>query len=65
MSGKTPEKESLISEDMNLQDIFKKLYGRTKESVGDKEGMMNSAKSSLNSFSSRLEKRREAAKLKR
>jgi len=57
MSGKTPEKEALISDDMSLQDIFKKLYGKTKE-AGGKDGVMNSAKSSLNSLGSRLEKRR-------
>jgi hypothetical protein len=52
----------LISDDMNLQDIFKKFYAKTKESTTGGDGMLNSAKSSLNSFSSKLEKRRQAAK---
>jgi len=43
-------------EDMNLQELFKTYYQKVKEQ--DPKEYVNSAKSSLNSFSSLLEKRR-------
>lgn len=43
-------------EDMNLQELFKIYYQKVKEQ--DPKEYVNSAKSSLNSFSSLLEKRR-------
>ena len=52
LSGKTTKKR----DEMSLQDIFKEYYGKAK-AVDTKE-YVNSAKSSLNSFSSLLEKRR-------
>lgn len=45
---------------MTLQDIFKEYYDKAK-TVDPKE-YLNSAKVSLNSFSSVLEKRRQKAK---
>jgi hypothetical protein len=44
------------TEDMNIQELFKSYYSKVKES--DPKEYVNSAKSSLNSFSSLLEKRR-------
>jgi hypothetical protein len=44
---------------MNLQELFKDFYSKAK-TVDTKE-YVNSAKSSLNSFSSLLEKRRQKA----
>ena len=56
MSGKA------ITDDMTLQDIFKKFYSSAKTvNVKEKVGV-NKAMSSLNSFSERLEKRRQAAR---
>lgn len=49
-------KQSKLKEDMSLQDLFKEYYTKVK-TVEAKE-YVNSAKSSLNSFSSLLEKRR-------
>ena len=46
-------------DDMNLQELFKDLYSQAK-SV-DATSYVNSAKSSINSFSSLLEKRRQKA----
>ena len=46
---------------MTLQDIFKQAYGRAKDIDIGPGKIVNSARSSLNSFSSRLEKRRKAA----
>jgi hypothetical protein len=46
-------------EDMNLQELFKTYYHKVKEQ--DPKEYVNSAKSSLNSFSSLLEKRRQSA----
>ena len=46
-------------EDMNLQELFKTYYHKVKEQ--DPKEYVNSAKSSLNSFSSLLEKRRQTA----
>lgn len=46
-------------EDMNLQELFKTYYQKVKEQ--DPKEYVNSAKSSLNSFSSLLEKRRQSA----
>lgn len=51
LSGKKKKKE-----EMNLQELFKEFYSKAK-TVDTKE-YVNSAKSSLNSFSSLLEKRR-------
>lgn len=53
LKGKTPRKRT---EDMNLQEIFKSYY--TKAKTVDKSEYLNSAKGSLNSFSSYLEKKR-------
>ena len=51
-----------ITDDMTLQDIFKKFYSSAKTvNVKEKVGV-NKAMSSLNSFSERLEKRRQAAR---
>ena len=58
ISGKTTKKK----EDMNLQDLFKEYY--TKVKTVDTKDYVNSAKSSLNSFSSLLEKRRQKAAAK-
>ncbi len=44
------------TEDMNLQELFKTYYSKVKEQ--DPKEYVNSAKSSLNSFSSLLERRR-------
>lgn len=46
-------------EDMNLQELFKDYYSKVKQQ--DPKEYVNSAKSSLNSFSSLLERRRQAA----
>lgn len=54
LSGKKKSKD-----EMNLQEIFKEFYGKAKE-VSPTE-YVNSAKSSLNSFSSLLERRRKQA----
>lgn len=50
-----------ITDDMSLQDIFKQFHGRIKEVDLGPGKVVNSAMSSLNSFSSRLDKRRKAA----
>lgn len=60
LEGKTPKKQT-ITDDMSIQDIFKQFYGKAKEVDLGKTKVVNSAMSSLNSFSSRLEKRRQAA----
>lgn len=57
LKGKTPSKKT---EDMNLQEIFKSYYVKAK--TVDKSDYLNSAKGSLNSFSSYLEKKRQRAK---
>jgi hypothetical protein len=54
LSGKQKSRD-----EMNLQDLFKEYYSKAK-AVDTKE-YVNSAKSSLNSFSSLLEKRRQKA----
>ena len=54
LSGKTKKRD-----EMNLQELFKDLYSQAKR-VDTKE-YVNSAKSSINSFSSLLEKRRKKA----
>jgi hypothetical protein len=53
LKGEAPKKRK---EEMNLQDLFKDYY--TKVKTTDTKEYMNSAKSSLNSFSGLLEKRR-------
>lgn len=50
-------------EDMNLQELFKTYYSKVKEQ--DPKEYVNSAKSSLNSFSSLLERRRQSAATKK
>ena len=56
--------KSEITDDMTLQDIFKQFYSKAKQS--DISGnIKNSAMSSLNGFSSRLERRRQAAREKK
>ena len=60
VSGKQKEKIS-ITDDMNLQDIFKQFYSKAKNTDIKAKNPLNSAMSSLNSFSSRLDKRRQAA----
>ena len=50
-----------ISDDMNLQDIFKQYYAKAKSTDIKVKNPLNSAMSSLNSFSSRLDARRKAA----
>ena len=53
-----------ITDDMTLQDIFKQFYSKAKESdIGG--NIKNSAMSSLNGFSSKLERRRQAAREKK
>ena len=47
------------TDEMNLQELFKEFYQKAK-SIEPKE-YVNNAKSSLNSFSSLLEKRRQKA----
>lgn len=54
LSGKTKKRD-----EMNLQELFKDLYSQAKQ-VNTKE-YINSAKSSVNSFSSLLERRRQKA----
>ncbi len=44
---------------MSLQDIFREYYGKAKDV--DIKAQVNSAKTSINSFSSLLEKRRQDA----
>jgi hypothetical protein len=61
LEGKQPQSKG-ITDDMSLQDIFKSFYGKAKNVDLGTETIKNSARSSLNSFSSRLEKRRQAAK---
>jgi hypothetical protein len=48
---------------MSLQDLFKEYYGKAKE-ISPK-GYANSAKSSINSFSSKLELKRQKAAAKK
>ena len=64
LSGKQEEKKGFeVNDNMNLQDIFKQFYSKAKSVEIKKDaGVFNSAKSSLNGFSARLEKRREAAR---
>ena len=68
LKGKEPEKKPFITDDMNIQDIFKKLYTKAhdadiKDQFKDQSGgIVNSARSSMNSFSARLEARRKAAR---
>ena len=47
------------TEDMNLQELFKTYYAKVKEQ--NPKEYVNSAKTSLNSFSSLLERRRQKA----
>jgi hypothetical protein len=54
LSGKKKSRD-----EMSLQDLFKEFYSKAKES--DPKAYVNSARSSLNSFSSILEKKRQAA----
>lgn len=54
LSGKATKKNR---DDMNLQELFKEFYSKAK-TVEAKE-YVNSAKSSLNSFSGLLERRRK------
>jgi hypothetical protein len=54
-----------IRDDMSLQDIFKQYYNRAHSLDISNSKVVNSALSSINSLSSRLDKRRQAAKLKR
>lgn len=57
LKGKAPRKRT---EDMNLQELFKTYYTKAREA--DKSAYINSAKGSLNSFSSYLEMKREKAR---
>lgn len=50
-------------DDMNLSELFKDLYSQAK--VVNTQEYVNSAKSSINSFSSLLEKRRQKAAAKK
>lgn len=52
-------KKQKSKDEMSLQDLFKEYYGKVKSA--DSKEFVNSAKSSLNSFSSLLEKKRQAA----
>jgi hypothetical protein len=54
LSGKKKSRE-----EMSLQDLFKEFYSKAKDT--DPKAYVNSARSSLNSFSSLLEKKRMAA----
>lgn len=45
------------SDDKTLQELFKDFYGQVKEN--STKTYVNSAKSSINSFSSKLEKKRQ------
>jgi hypothetical protein len=47
-----------ISDDMNLQDVFKHYYSKAHSLDISKSKVVNSALSSINSLSSRLEQRR-------
>ena len=58
LSGETKKRK----EDMNLQGLFKEYYSQIK--TVEAKDYVNSAKSSLNSFSSLLEKRRQKASQK-
>jgi hypothetical protein len=49
-------------DDMNLQELFKDYYSKIKAT--ESKDYVNSAKSSLNSFSSILEKKRQLFKSK-
>ena len=46
-------------DEMSLQDLFKDFYSKAKEA--DPKAYVNSAKTSLNSFSGLLERKRQAA----
>ena len=59
ISGKEPK--PLVTDDMNLQDIFKSFYSKAKEVDVKSKNPINSALNSLNSFSSKLDARRKAA----
>lgn len=59
MSGK---QNSTITDDMTLQDIFKNFYSKAKSVDINKAGGVNSAMSSLNGFSAKLDARRKAAR---
>jgi hypothetical protein len=52
-------KKTKSRDEMTLQDLFKDYYGKVKSA--DSKEFVNSAKTSLNSFSSMLEKKRQAA----
>ena len=66
---KQQEFEDLLSgkkksrDEMSLQDLFKDFYSKAKDT--DPKAYMNSARSSLNSFSGLLEKKRQAAQQKK
>lgn len=60
-------KQTQITDDMNLQQVFKAFYNRAKQ-VDVKTGgqsVVNSAMNSLGGFSSKLEARRQAAREKK
>ena len=52
----------MITDDMTLQDIFKNFYSKAKSVDVKKSGGINSAMSSLNGFSAKLDARRKAAR---
>lgn len=52
-------KKKKSKDEMSLQDLFKEYYSKVKST--DSKEFVNSAKTSLNSFSSLLEKKRQAA----
>ena len=56
-------KKKKSRDEMSLQDLFKDFYSKAKES--DPKAYVNSAKSSLNSFSGLLERKRQAASQKK
>lgn len=60
MSGKA--KKSMITDEMTLQDIFKSFYSKAKTVDVKNAGAVNSAMSSLNGFSAKLEAKRKAAR---
>lgn len=60
LNGKTPKKST---DQMSLQELFKEFYQKAKTT--DIKQSVNSASSSLNSFSSLLERRRKQAQDKK
>ena len=56
-----------ITDDMNLQDIFKQYYGKLKraETTAKANDTVNSAMSSLGGLGQKLEKRRQAMRDKK